>query len=97
MSQVDLASLFARPRKIEIGPYERRTAQCGENPARLGRLARDRLAHGGAKLRSLGRILRQAFGERTNEIAIGIPAEHFKTSQAALAEARSIILDGALL
>ena len=52
---------------------------------------------GGAKLRGLRRILGEPPGQRSNKVAVGVPTKHFEAGQAALAQARSVILNGALL
>jgi hypothetical protein len=44
-----------------------------------------------------GGIFRKSFGNRSNEIAVGVPAERFEARQSARAEACPVILDGALL
>ncbi|AMX98962.1 hypothetical protein A4R29_05295 [Mesorhizobium ciceri biovar biserrulae] len=97
MSQVDLPSLFMGAGKIEVGSHQRRTTQCGEDPARLGWLARDGLADSSAQARGIRPIFGQAASQRSNKVAIGIAAKHFEARQAALAKARSIALNGASL
>ncbi|OBP78244.1 hypothetical protein BAE42_29240 [Mesorhizobium loti] len=83
--------------KIEVSSHQRRTTQCGENPAKLGWLAGDGLADSSAQARGIRSIFGQAASQRSNEVAIGIAAKHLEARQAALAEARSIVLNGAFL
>lgn len=79
-----------------IGANQRRTAQCGEDAARFGGLAGNRLADGGAKLRGLGCFLGQQARARPDEVSVSGPAEHLKACQAAFTEAGSVILHRAL-
>jgi hypothetical protein len=96
-SEIDLATFLACTRKVEVCAYHGRAAKGGEYPAAFRRLTGDSLTDGGAEAGCIWTIFSQPASQRTDEIAIGIAAEHLKTRQAALAEARSVILDRALL
>jgi hypothetical protein len=96
-SEIDLATFLACTSKVEVCAYHGGAAKGGEYPAAFRRLSGDSLTDGGAEAGRVWTIFSQPASQRTDEIAIGIATKHLKTRQPALAEARSVILDRALL
>ncbi|HEX4369281.1 MAG TPA: hypothetical protein VH023_20770 [Rhodopila sp.] len=83
--------------KIEVGANQRGTPKRRENATRPRRVPGNRLAHDSAQPRCLRPLLSQPTREGTDKVAVSIAAKNFKPSKTALAKARAIILDSALL
>jgi hypothetical protein len=96
-SDIHLPATFLRAREVDIRPNQRRPPECREYPTFFCRLAGDVLLHGCAQTRRFRIAVGKTAGKRSNQILISLPPENLKARQAALAEAGSVFLDGALL
>jgi hypothetical protein len=97
VSRIDLAPLGVGASQVKIGTNKGRAAKSGANAACLRRLAGDRLIDGRSNPGGIGTVIRKPTCQRSDKVAVALEPQYLKARQATLAEARPIILDGALL
>jgi hypothetical protein len=82
---------------VEVDAYQGRAAQRIEDVSSAGRYGGYRLSNGGANPCRFGAIISQAFGEGSNQFAIGAEPEDFVTGHSSLGETSAVIFQSALL
>src|SRR4051794_24209169 len=86
-----------RTAQVETCANKGGAAQGSEDTSLAWRLACDGSADGGPETPGVGSLFGQPAGQRADEVAIGIEAQHLETGHAAFCQPRAIVLQGALL